>query len=157
MVARRQKPPSMLADRRPQRTARIVTVTTIEEPPPMPEGDFLKASIDLWQRFWTSPSARFIDHGSDLFAAKHWICYYDEWLRAMASVQRYRMVITPRGRLIPNPLTKLADTLEERLAKLEEKFGLSPLDRMRLGIESAEGERSLASLWADLDEGDDEC
>ena len=57
-----------------------------------------------------------------------------------------------------NPLSNYIAVVEGKIERIEEKFGLTPLDRMRLGISFGEAHRSLADMNADLDDdaGDDE-
>ena len=85
-----------------------------------------------------------------------WVSYFDEWVRAMRQFRRERLVPGSMGQMVINPMAAYALKLEKEIAKVEEKFGLTPLDRMRLGITFGEAHRSLKDLNAELDEGDGE-
>jgi hypothetical protein len=51
-----------------------------------------------------------------------------------------------------HPLGKYLLDLERQLERTEERFGLSPLDRMRLGITFGEARRSLRDLNEELED-----
>ena len=50
-----------------------------------------------------------------------------------------------------HPILKEVGVLEERIAKLEAQFGLTPWSRLRLGLSAVESYRSLEQLDRDLD------
>ena len=156
-----QKPISMLADKRSQRRQAMVLdfKPPAEPPPPLPKlmgGKCLAATEALWGRFWTSPIAQLVNRESDMPRLARWIYYCDEWLRALRSFRNRRLVTGSQGQPVINPLGDYVLKLEKQIAAVEEKFGLTPLDRMRLGITFGEARRSLASLNAELDEDDGE-
>ena len=158
MAGKAQKPVSSLADQRPGRRRGIVLDFTppAGPPPPMPPGRYLAATKALWERFWTSPVAQLVDCESDWPRLARWVSYVDEWVRAMRQFRRERLVLGSTGQMVINPMATYALRLEHEIAKIEEKFGLTPLDRTRLGISFGEAHRSLLDLNAELDEGDDE-
>jgi P27 family predicted phage terminase small subunit len=158
MAGKPQKPTVMLTDRRPQRhRGMVLPFRRPEGPPPaMPPGRFLKQSRDVWARFWTAPISQTVDRESDVGQVERWITYIDEWLRAMRGFRKERIVEGSTGQPVLNPLGAYALKLERLLAKVEEKFGLTPLDRMRLGITFGEAHRSLRDINAELDEDEDE-
>jgi len=105
---------------------------------------------------WTAPISQTVDRESDLGQVERWIVYVDEWLRAMRGLRKERIVAGSTGQSVLNPLGIYALKLEQLLAKVEEKFGLTPLDRMRLGITFGEAHRSLRDINDELDQDEDE-
>jgi len=160
MAGRPQKPRARLADRRPGRkTGLVLAFKRPDEPPPeMPaplNGKWRVETVTLWQAFWTAPIAQVVDRESDMPRLLRWIAYWDEWFRAMRAFRRRRMVEGSMGQPVINPLSAYIAVVEGKIERIEEKFGLTPLDRMRLGISFGEAQRSLADMNADLDDDAD--
>lgn len=124
--------------------------------PALPPGRWLKATRQLWEMFWASRIAQLVDREADLPRLHRWIVYSDEWFRAMAAYKRQRVVHGSKGQPVINPAGEMALKLDARLEKMEEKFGLTPLDRMRLGIQFGEARRTLDELNRDMNEDDDD-
>jgi phage terminase small subunit len=127
--------------------------------PPLPRspyGAFLQGTKDRWSTIWTSPVGALIDRESDLPWLERFIVYYDEWLRAMKGYRKARLVRGSKGQPVINPLGDQALKLERELVRQAEKFGWTPLDRMRLGISFGEAVRSLDDINADLEDDDDD-
>lgn len=163
MAGKLQKPRAALQNRQTgRRTAgTILEITSRDTPaPPMPRapgGKWLKATRDLWSEFWASPIAGAVDRQSDAPRLFRWLVLWDEWGRALRSFRKHRLATGSTGQVVINPLGKYLLELERQLERTEERFGLSPLDRMRLGITFGEARRSLADLNEELevdDEGD---
>src|SRR3990167_390594 len=160
MTARLQKPRSRIQNRQAGRKAGLVLAfKRPEEPPPeMPaplNGKWRLETAALWQAFWTAPIAQVVDRESDMPRLLRWIAYWDEWFRAMRAFRRRRMVEGSMGQPVINPLSNYIAVVEGKIERIEEKFGLTPLDRMRLGISFGEAQRSLADMNADLDDDAD--
>ena len=122
--------------------------------PRMPAGRPLAATRELWERFWRSPIAQAVNIESDRPRLERWITYNDEWYRAMRGLRKERLVVGSTGQIVMSPLAAYVVKLERQIAAVEEKFGLTPLDRMRLGISFGDARRSLADLNEGLDEDD---
>ena len=160
MTARLQKPRSRIQNHQAGRKAGLVLAfKRPDEPPPeMPaplSGDWRIETTSLWEAFWTSPIAQVVDRESDMPRLLRWIAYWDEWFRAMRAFRRRRMVEGSMGQPVINPLSAYIAVVEGKIERIEEKFGLTPLDRMRLGISFGEAQRSLADMNADLDDDAD--
>ena len=157
MTARLQKPRSRIQNRQAGRKAGLVLAfKRPDEPPPeMPapqNGKWRPETAALWEAFWTATIAQVVDRESDMPRLLRWIAYWDEWFRSMRAFRRRRMVEGSMGQPAVNPLSAYITAVERKIESIEEKFGLTPLDRMRLGISFGEATRSLAELNADLDE-----
>jgi P27 family predicted phage terminase small subunit len=78
-----------------------------------------------------------------------------------------RVVEGSQGQPRPNPLYKQVQEFQAEARQLEDRFGLSPMSRLRLGITFADAQASLdglnarlaakmseveGDLWADFDE-----
>ena len=148
-----KKPRSQLQDRRQGRhTGIVLAFMKPDEPPPeIPAGRWLGSTKALWASFWAAPIAQLVDRVADLGRLQRWILYVDEWSRLMRSFRRERMVKGSRGQNVVSPMLQAALALEAKIAEVEARFGLTPSDRMRLGISFGEAHRSLKDLNADLD------
>ena len=85
--------------------------------------------------------------------------YYDETERANRTIQNLGnnglLSSGSRGQPTINPLISLTLKLEEKILKLEQELGLTPLSRQRLGIsvsENAMGFKQLQQLLQDDEE-----
>lgn len=158
MTGQLQKRRGQLQNRRPGRHVGIVLeLGPPKEPAPaLPEHKWLRATCGVWERFWASPIAQAVDRASDLPRIERWITYVDEWHRALRGFRKSRLVEGSQGQPVLNPLGDYMLKLEAQIDRAEEKFGMTPLDRMRLGISFSEARRSLKDLNAELDgkEGD---
>jgi len=125
--------------------------------PPMPRafsGTWTAAAKSLWEAFWTAPIAQnpqVVNRQSDMPRLSRWILYCDEWFRLMRQYRRERVVRGSVGQPVMNPAFAAALAAEKEIAKIEERFGLTPLDRMRLGITFSEARSALDKLNEDLE------
>lgn len=134
-------------------------VKTSKPIPPMPRaliGTWTAAARALWETFWTAPIAQnpqVVNRQSDMPRLSRWILYCDEWFRLMREYRRNRIVRGSVGQMVMNPAFAAAMHLEKEIGKIEERFGLTPLDRMRLGITFSEARSALDKLNEDLEGG----
>jgi P27 family predicted phage terminase small subunit len=78
---------------------------------------------------------------------------YDELDRLWAAVDETgRVVVGSQGQPRPNPLFKQVESFQAEARQLEDRFGLSPLARLRLGITFADAAASLDGLNQRLSE-----
>ena len=80
----------------------------------------------------------------------------DERERCMTSARKGRLVKGSTGQPVLNPLYKHVQSLEAQISTLEERFGLTPLSRLKLGVQFGEAQRTLADLNADAEAIDDD-
>lgn len=154
MANKRQKHPSQLADRRPSRThLELLGPSTGIVPVPPP--GLLKVSKDAWFDFWRSPAASQVNLEQHGTALRDWIRHRDEWERVYRLFRRSTMVRGSVGQLRLNPLRERLNDLRSVIDKYEAKFGLTPLDTMRLGFETGRAGLTLAELNAQLDDDTD--
>ena len=72
---------------------------------------------------------------ADLPAISRYIVDLNTWLVYRAIVDKSPLVKGSTGQLRANPLARRMDLIALQLRSAEEHFGLTPLSRMRLGIE----------------------
>lgn len=123
-------------------------------PPAMPTG-LLKSTRDKWEAFWKSSVARTVDQRSDMLVERLFR-YYDEWERCSRVFRRKRIVTGSTGQPVINPAGKAMLDLETRIIKLEERIGLTPRDRMALGIQAATAKTIVDELGDAFDEEDED-
>lgn len=133
----------------PRNGARLVVdprAVVIANRPPAPKG-LLAATARAWDAFWRSEAAALV-LPADLPALERLFELRDERTRCMRAARRARMVAGSTGQPALNPLYKHVSTLDSEIRQLEDRFGLAPLSRLRLGVTFGEAARSLADLNA---------
>jgi P27 family predicted phage terminase small subunit len=109
--------------------------------PPCPPG-LLKVSERRWETFWHSGVASVIDLASDLPRLERWIHASDEFTRVERQIKASgRLVVGSMGQPVLNPLYDLLRSLDDQLRRAETSFGMTPKDRLALGLTLAETAR----------------
>jgi P27 family predicted phage terminase small subunit len=122
--------------------------------PPAPSG-LLKATREDWATFWASPLGSLVVP-ADFPALRRLFCLYDERFRAYRGLrQTGRLVETEKGSAL-NPLASYLKGIDAEVRLLEDRFGLSPIARLRLGVALGEAAKSLEELNRSLDADDDD-
>jgi P27 family predicted phage terminase small subunit len=151
-VQRRNKPKA--AD------SQVVKINTSSMPPAPRMSRTLQ---DSWKTLWRSELAAHWNHDSDLLAMKRLFSLYDRLAKYEKEAGTEALVRGSTGQLVMNPLLKAADTLRGQILALEDRFGLTPMARLKLGIALGSASQSLeemnkrlASDDAEADEIDDD-
>jgi P27 family predicted phage terminase small subunit len=151
-------PPPKPAQRR-QGTARrdlgLVEAPAVPDIPAPPRG-LLKTTREAWAAFWSSPVAAAVDRVSDLATLVRLFELRDERERCWRAVRSERLVLGSKGQPALNPLCRRVSTLDREITALEDRFGLSPLARLKLGVQFHEAARSLEELNRLLARADDD-
>lgn len=113
---------------------------------PQPQKGWLAVTKDRWEAFWRSSLAQIVERDSDLPALARLFSLYDELERAERAFRRKRFVSGSKGQPRLNPLAGHIAQLEPMIRALEDRFGLTPLSRLKLGIEFGNAHRSLDDL-----------
>ena len=109
-----------------------------------PEGkDWHAQSVVRWREIWASDVAQIWDRRGDMGRLVRYIVNFDAWLKLTESLAGREVVRGSRGQVRANPLFNVRTGLELELKAAEEKLGLTPMDRMRLGIELGGAARGL--------------
>lgn len=101
-----------------------------------------------WAELWSSPMAGVLKP-TDLPALRRLFGYRSKLLEAVERFEAAPEVTGSMGQVVISPWAAEIHRLEASIQKLEDKCGLSPMARLRLGITFEEGV-SLASRNAQL-------
>lgn len=130
----------------------------LEQVPRAPK-HWLVATAAQWRTYWMSDVARLADVETDNMALTRMFTLYDERERAYRDYRRRRLVKGSTGQLAVNPLWKHAAVLDAEIRSLEDRFGVTPQARLRLGIQFGEMAKNLEDmndrLNDDEEKGDD--
>ncbi len=125
---------------------------------PKANSRWLTKTRNYWKQYWESELASTAQQ-VDFPAFYRLFQYYDEVERANRTIQNMGngglIDVGSKGQPVVNPLITLTLKLEEKILKLEQELGLTPLSRQRLGIsfsENAMGFRQLQQLLQDDEE-----
>jgi P27 family predicted phage terminase small subunit len=113
---------------------------------PAPQQSWRNGTVERWEDFWGSPLAHQVET-SDYGSLRRLFGLYDELDRLWDALNETgRVVIGSQGQPRPNPLFKQVESFQAEARQLEDRFGLSPLARLRLGITFADAAASLDGL-----------
>jgi P27 family predicted phage terminase small subunit len=162
--------PKKPADRRQNHKTADVGALVVQAGRVVPVADevWRESTVERWVLFWGSPLASQVEPSDEgAFRRLYWI--YDELDRLRQAIEETgRVVEGSQGQPRPNPLYKQVESFQAEARQMEDRFGLSPLSRLRLGITFADAQASLDGLnarlaakmaegeddlWADFDEG----
>lgn len=116
---------------------------------PVPPPPRVLASLkQSWTAFWNSPMAQVIDRDTDLPVCVRLWTLYDERERAYRGYRKERMVTGSQGQLVLNPLGRQMLAFDAEIRQLEDRVGLSPMARLRLGITFGEAKKSMEAINA---------
>jgi P27 family predicted phage terminase small subunit len=124
-------------------------------PPALGDG-MLEVTRKSWNAFWASKLAQRVVATTDLPALRRLFSLYDERERALRAYRRERLVVGSTGQPVINPMAKVMVALDTEIRALEDRFGLSPAARIRLGIALGEAKKTLEDMNRGLDEDGDE-
>lgn len=162
-TGRPRKPPDQevqghrSAAERAERAERRLTVLHADPPadfvvpePPLTVKDerLCDRALLLWDRFWLSPVAQALDgvQGVDRYVVEEWIRAVDELELLQRVIEGSRLVQGSQGQPVNNPLTSQRDEARRVVWRCQEKLGLTPQDRARLGLTIGEGKMTAARL-----------
>jgi P27 family predicted phage terminase small subunit len=113
---------------------------------PSANGQWRAGTVERWHEFWCSPLAQQVE-ASDYGSLRRLWGLYDELDRLWEAVEDTgRVVMGSQKQPRPNPLFKQIEAFQAEARQLEDRFGLSPLARLRLGITFADAAASLDGL-----------
>ena len=130
------------------------SLASVDQPPlPVvvwPEGkDWHAQSHERWNQMWASSISQIWDKQGDMGRLVRYIVNFDSWLKLTEALAGREVVKGSRGQIRANPLFNVRTGIELELKAAEEKLGLTPWDRMRLGVEiggAAQGLDTAARL-----------
>lgn len=122
---------------------------------PQPGIDLVPLVQDEWDDFWTSKVSRFTDD-VDMGSLRRLFVYRNEWMQlaiqwaGFEGDERFVEGTNRANAIRLHPLGARMAKLEALMLPLEDRFGMSPLSRARLGIEVG----SLHLTWRQVQQSD---
>jgi hypothetical protein len=149
-------PAKKVPDRRQRRNSADVGLVVIDggqSDRPSAPGKLLKPIRDAWVAYWASEVAS-LYKPEDASALRRLFTLYDASERAWREEAREPLVEGSQGQPRPNPAgAKKALELEPHIRALEDRFGITPLARLKLGVTFQQGQ-SLVEMNRRIMEGD---
>jgi P27 family predicted phage terminase small subunit len=122
----------------------VVPLRAVVSPDPSP--GWRADTVERWSFFWQSKLASNVEL-SDEGALRRLFRLYDEIDRMWDAIEETgRVVEGSQGQPRPNPLFKQVETFQAEARQLEDRFGLSPMSRLKLGVTFADAHMSLSAL-----------
>jgi hypothetical protein len=163
-----KKPPDKLQRRnKPKVIESPVGVAAVYEEPPLAPPELSEELLDEWVDLWSSELALTWDRKSDLaglrrlFRMRQMVEGYELSVFSnstvydadMKPIDMVPLVQGSTGQMVVNPLLKECSDLRKQILALEDRFGLSPAARLKLGIALGDAQRSLGAMNASLTAG----
>ena len=129
----------------------VLTANAARKVPGAPKGLTPEARA-TWREFWRSPLASAVDYAGDGPALRRWIWLVSERDRLVArfySQSEERLSLTTfgsTGNTVLHPLLRLEERLSREIMMYEDRFGMTPLARMRLGVAIGQAHESLDGM-----------
>lgn len=111
-------------------------------------------SREAWTRLWSSPIARVMLPGLDGDTIEMLLRMRDERDTEFRMGKRQRMVMGSQGQPVINPVLAHAMVLQKEIRALEDRLGLNPAARLRLGILLGDATRSIADVNEEFEQGE---
>ena len=139
-------PPKKAADRRHNTKTKDVGNVVALSPTqqlanyPMPDPGWLPEVAEAWHEFHSSALANpKVFKPTDLPALRRLFTYRDRLLHATQQFDDDPTVTGSMQQVVLSPWAAEVHRLEAEIQKLEDRFGLTPLARLRLGVSFEEG------------------
>ena len=123
---------------------------------PQTQPALLKRTREWWESVWRSQIAGSWDRESDLPAVERLAKLHDDRERAVRSYRQEPLVEGSQGQPVLNPLRSVVAECDKEIRQLEDRLGLSPLARLKLGVTFGEMHRSLEGLTGEITADDDD-
>lgn len=156
-MTRPRKDPSKLADRRRSRMAprlveldnerdrRVREELSAQVPPKL-----LKLTVQHWDSYWASDIAS-IATAADLPSLQRLFMARDEREKLWREYRRGRFVYGSRQQIAMHPVFGAVRVLDAEITALEDRFGLNPRARARLGLSFVKAKLSMAEINLKVD------
>lgn len=136
--------------RGPIRRAEVVELPVATPDPPAPRSTWLAPIRRDWEAFWGGKLAPLLTD-DDVPALRRLYDLRDERDRIRRVARGQYLVAGSKGQHALNPLLRQAQALDAEIRMLEDRFGLNPMARLRLGISLGQATRTLEDLWESFD------
>lgn len=136
---------------------RVEPGVSVAVPPlPHPHGRKLLASTAAaWDEFWAGELAQLVNR-ADLPALGRLFQMYDLRERMQRALLAEPWVAGSTGQIVAHPAAKELASLDGRIVALEDRFGVTPMARLKLGVTFGAAVKSLEDLNREFDRGDDD-
>lgn len=144
-------PPKTAARRQRRNKANVVSLRVLEGGRqelalPNPPAWLSTKNADFWRQYWSSDLALAADPKTDIQAIHRLFGLYDERDRLEKAYKAKPLIKGSMGQMRLNPLRGLISGCDAEILKLEDRFGLNPISRLRLGITFGEAAKTMADL-----------
>lgn len=121
-------------------------------------GRWLKATTQVWERYWNTDVSQAVDPDADWHRLVRWITAVDDWYRATRAVRQLDSLLAEgsTGQLTLHPLVKRANDLERRLEEAEDHLGMTPKARADLGVAVGQAQLTAQQLSAQANQAAEE-
>lgn len=130
----------------------VLTASAARKVPTPPKG-LTKGAAAIWREFWRSPLGDAVDYRGDGPALRRWIWLVDKRERL---IERFygdgedRLPLTVVGstgaNMVIHPLLRLEERFSREIMMYEDRFGMTALARMRLGVAIGQAHESLDAM-----------
>ena len=119
---------------------------------PDPPAGLMQETKDIWFALWDTDVAMSW-RPSDVLVVRRYVSLLDERARHDAQLHvEGHVVAGSRGQDTAHPLLSRLAQIDTQLTQLEDRLGLSPLSRSRLGLVTAQGQLTVEGLKAAMQE-----
>ena len=121
---------------------------------PEPPHALSDRSQEAWTKLWSSPIARVMIEALDGDTLTMLLRMRDERDTEFRMGKRNRMVMGSQGQPVINPMLAHAMVMQKEIRALEDRLGLNPAARLRLGILLGDATRSIADVNEEFEQGE---
>lgn len=138
----------------------VLTASAARKVPTPPKG-LTRTAVAIWREFWRSPLGDAVDYRGDGPALRRWITLVSLRDAILASFGPGAFDNLPvvygstGGNLIVHPLLRLEERYSREIMMYEDRFGMTPLARMRLGVAIGQAHESLDAMRRRLTDAPD--
>ena len=139
----------------PRTELSVVTEGAVIAPPVPAEVQTDMAKVQ-WADMFAGPIAQYWAANGEMGGLIRYILTFDAWVKARIRATKTLTVHGSVGQMRTNPLELTVIRLEHTLRSLETRYGMTPKDRVGLGLDIAVVAMAGAELQRELDAGADE-
>lgn len=140
--------PKKPAERRQNRATKDVGVLEalgdVEVPAPA-RGKLLASTTKAWKVFWATEVAQLVTP-ADRMALDRLFRMYDMRERMERAFLAMPFTVGSTGQIVAHPASKEVASLDGRILALEDRFGITPAARLKLGITLGLAKKSLEDM-----------
>lgn len=127
-----------------KKESKVAQLTTVAEVPPPPPtlGPF---GIEVWERVWELGTGTYAT--SDIYTVERYASMQERRRQYLDTLKEEGWTtVGSTGNAVMHPVARLLQDVEQKLVALEDRLGLSPEARHRLGIQLVEAQSKLEAF-----------